>query len=297
MWDAIPSVADLQCAWQNLLQSAPTLSAAYCDAHDAGIWRAAAAHLDRQGFWWRPSWTELREGKRPPRHDARDPGEWPHGWQYWVSSITDTHFRRISMLTGRAASFRAHLRSHSGLNAGIVLSHAPTAPEYTVPPHLFRVILLERLALPLPVNEARCDGCHEPLDTLGRHLAACPRTGRLRKLASPIERMLARICREAGVRVRFNAFLRDMNVHVRADDERRIEVLAQDLPCFGGAQLAIDVTLRSALRSSGEPQPHAADVDGAILLEAPREKEATYPELASSNRCRLVVVAVETGGR
>ena len=109
--------------------------------------------------------------------------------------------------------------------------------------------------------------------------------------------MLARICREAGVRVRFNAFLRDMNVHVRADDERRIEVLAQDLPCFGGAQLAIDVTLRSALRSSGEPQPHAADVDGAILLEARRDKEATYPELASSTRCRLVVLALETGGR
>ena len=166
-----------------------------------------------------------------------------------------------------------------------------------MPPHLFRVILLERLALPLPVNEARCDGCHEPLDTLGRHLAACPRTGRLRKRASPIERMLARICREAGARVRFNAFLRDMNVHVRADDERRIEVLAQDLPCFGGAQLAIDVTLRSALRSSGEPQPHAADVDGAILLEARRDKEATYPELASSTRCRLVVLALETGGR
>ena len=90
---------------------------------------------------------------------------------------------------------------------------------------------------------------------------------------------------------------RDMNVHVRADDERRIEVLAQDLPCFGGAQLAIDVTLRSALISSGETQLHAADVDGAILLEARRDKEATYPELAWSTRCRLFVVAVETGGR
>ena len=43
------------------------------------------------------------------------------------------------MLTGRPASRRAHLRSHSGHNAGIALSHAPTAPEYTVPPHLFRV--------------------------------------------------------------------------------------------------------------------------------------------------------------
>ena len=220
LWDAIPWVPDLQCAWHILLQSAnpranhsmrtlpPTLSAAYCDAHDAGIWatarallggipqedeearqratlpmrmgglglrsaarcapaafwaswadslemirdrtpevaelvehrltaedpqngcleelRAAAAHLDRQGFWWRPSWTELREGKRPPQHNARDPGEWPHGWQYWASSTTDTHFRRISMLTGRAASFRAHLRSHSGLNAGLSTLCLPT---------------------------------------------------------------------------------------------------------------------------------------------------------------------------
>ena len=32
-----------------------------------------------------------------------------------------------------------------------------------------------------------------------------------------------------------------------------MEVLAQDLPCFGGAQLAVDVTLVSALCSSGEP--------------------------------------------
>ena len=174
------------------------------------------------------------------------------------------------------------------------LSHAPTAPEYTVPPHLFRVLLLERLALPLLVTEARCSGCHELLDLQGHHLAACPRTGRLKKRATPTERMLARICREAGARVRYNAFLRDMNVCVPANDERRIEVLAQDLPCFGGTQLAVDITLRSA---SGEPQPHAADVDGAVLLTARRDKEATYPELATSTRCRLVVVAIETGGR
>ena len=86
-------------------------------------------------------------------------------------------------------------------------------------------------------------------------------------------------------------------MHVPANDERRIEVLAQDLPCFGGAQLAVDITLRSALGSSGEPQPHAADVDGAVLLTARRDKEATYPELAMSTRCRPVVVAIETGGR
>ena len=51
------------------------------------------------------------------------------------------------------------------------------------------------------------------------------------------------------------------------------------------------------LGCSGEPQPHAADVDGAVLSAARNEKETTYPELASSARCRLVVVAIETGGR
>ena len=101
----------------------------------------------------------------------------------------------------------------------------PTAPEDTVPPHLFRVLLLERLVLQF---QARCNRCHEPLDPQGRHLAACPRTGRLKKHASPTERMLARICREAGARARYNAFLKDAGVHVVANDERRIEVLAQD---------------------------------------------------------------------
>ena len=72
--------------------------------------------------------------------------------------------------------------------------------------------------------------------------------------------------------MRCNAFLRDMNVGVRAADERRIEVLAQDLPCFLGAQLAIDITLRCALSSSGETHPDAADFDGAVLARARVDK-------------------------
>ena len=145
--------------------------------------------------------------------------------------------------------------------------------------------------------EAVCSGCRAPLDPLGRHRAACPRTGRLRKRASPTERMLARVCREASARVRFNAFLRNMNVNVAATDERRIEVLAQDLPCFGGAQLAVDITLRCVLSSVGEPHSNTADVDGAALMVAREDKERIYPELTMSGRCRLVVVAIETGGR
>ena len=170
--------------------------------------------------------------------------------------VSDTHYRRISKLTCRPASRRAHLRSHSGHNAGIgTRVHCSS----TLLP-----VTVAGAAGPLPVTEARCSGCHEPLDLQGHQLAACPRTGRLKKRATPTERMLA---------PRFS------------------------LPCFGGAKLAVDITLRSVLGSSGEPQPHAADVDGAVLLTARRDKEATYPELATSTRCRLVVVAIETGGR
>ena len=31
-----------------------------------GELRAGANELDHKGFWWRPSWTELHEGSRPP---------------------------------------------------------------------------------------------------------------------------------------------------------------------------------------------------------------------------------------
>ena len=50
--------------------------------------------------------------------------------------------------------------------------------------------------------------------------------------------------------VRCNTKLRDMNVAVPAADERAIEVLASGLPLFQGAQLAVDVTVRSALTAA-----------------------------------------------
>ena len=101
------------------------------------------------------------------------------------------------------------------------------------------------------------------------------------------------MCREAGASVRVNAKLRDMNVQIRADDERAIEVLAS----HHGAQLAVDITLRSPLTSGGLPRSEAAHVDGAVLHRARGDKEAKYRELLQGNRCHLVVVGVETGGR
>ena len=47
--------------------------------------------------------------------------------------------------------------------------------------------------------------------------------------------------------MRCNANLREMNVDVVASDEFTVEVVASGLPLYHGAQLAVDITLRSAL--------------------------------------------------
>ena len=79
---------------------------------------------------------------------------------------------------------------------------------------------------------------------------------------------------------------------------RRIEVIADGLTLFQGAQLAIDTTMVSPLRRDGTTRRGAARRPGVALEQARRTKEATYPELAGDEgRARLVVLAAETGGR
>ena len=112
-----------------------------------------------------------------------------------------------------------------------------------------------------------------------------------------MERAAARVCREAGATVVANALLRDPNLHTDRADDRRIEVIANGLPLWGGAQLAVDTTLVSALDSSGQPRRHQRRSQGAALRLARRSKERTYPELLRSPRCRLVVLALEVAGR
>ena len=68
-------------------------------------------------------------------------------------------------------------------------------------------------------------------------------------------------------------------------------------PHSHGAQLAVDITLRSALTAFGLPCPKAAQVSGAILQKARRDREAKYVELLHGDRCHLVVVGIETCGR
>ena len=73
-----------------------------------------------------------------------------------------------------------------------------------------------------------------------------------------------------------------------------MEVVADGLPLFHGAQLAVDTTMVS----TGARWRQCAERDGAALDQARRTKERTYPKLTGEHgRARLVVLACETGGR
>jgi hypothetical protein len=160
-----------------------------------------------------------------------------------------------------------------------------------------RVLALRRLQLPLPLT-ALCCSCGGHLDAYGDHRAACSTCGVLRLRAKPLEIAAARVCREAGARVAENVLLRNMNLQgVSARDGRQLEVVANGLPLWGGAQLAVDTTLVCPIRRNGYPQPHAEDTDGAQLIQARTRKERKYRELLASRRCRLVVLSLEVGGR
>ena len=64
-------------------------------------------------------------------------------------------------------------------------------------------------------------------------------------------------------------------------DARRLEVVVHGLPLFGGVQLAVDITMVSALHANGEARRGAARTDGVALAAARRRKERTYPELTA----------------
>ena len=93
--------------------------------------------------------------------------------------------------------------------------------------------------------------------------------------------------------------IRDLDLAVpNPGDLRRIEVIVDGLGIFGCAQVAVDATMVSPMRADGLPRTGAAARDGVALTTARLRKQRTYPELSGRHRrCRLVVLATETGGR
>ena len=191
---------------------------------------------------------------------------------------------------------RALLWSHSGPFSSTLFVAFPTTKATTFDPQPFRVLMLRRVHLPLPLSATAGVAV---LDSIGHHRAACAVARVLGRRVFPLESAAAQVCREAGARVGTNVMVRDLDLWPpHRIDNRRLEVVADGLPLHGGAELAIDTTLVSALTRDGTTRPGADRHDGVALTEAIRRKERTYPELSGEGgRARLVVLAAEVGGR
>ena len=256
----------------------------------------AAAQLQQHGFE-PPAWDQLMNN--PPVPPDPHPHEGPNimkGWQQGAANACHTTFQAELHSCLDPAS-QALLESQRGPHASRPFTTIPYHADTTYESHLFRILLLRRLRLPIPLTASHCR-CRRALDPYGDHHAACAQSGILRNRAGPLERAKARMCREAGARVTTNTLLTNLNIeHSTRPDDRRIEVIAKGLTLWGGTQLAIDTTLVSPLTRDGQPRRRAGRFTGAALQDARRRKERTYPELIGSRRCRLVVLGIETGGR
>ena len=245
-----------------------------------------------------PSWEALSHGVRPEllQPDEFEPGCQRGGWQHEAVSRVEVQFRDENLFNRLDNASKALVRSQGGVGAGLAFSTCPLCRVTRLEPHLFRVLLLRRLRLPFSLSGRSCR-CGLPLDSSGHHRAACARAGILGRRGFALESV--RICREAGGRVTTNVMVRDLDLAApNMFDARRLEVVVDGLPLFGGVQLAVDTTMVSALHANGEARRGAARTDGVALAAARRRKERTYPKLtARGARARLVVLGVEVGGR
>ena len=173
------------------------------------------------------------------------------GWQRAAPRAVDDQAAE-TLLAALDARCAALVEPQTGTLASRVFLALPTAAEFRLDLLSMRVLLLRRLRLPLPLAAATCH-CRRVLDVFGDHWAACPRSGLLRPRTVPLERAAACVCREAGATVACNVRIRDFNLELDRLNDRRIEVIANGLPLWGGAQLAVNVTLVSALETNGVP--------------------------------------------
>ena len=111
-----------------------------------------------------PSWEALANGERPPMREPDDfePGDKRHGWQHEAASRIERQHRG-RLMPRFAEQEQALLRSQSGPLAGVAFSTTPSSYLKRIESHLFRVLLLRRLRLSLPLSARQCR-CGRPLD-------------------------------------------------------------------------------------------------------------------------------------
>ena len=123
----------------------------------------AAWALEGVMGWSPPSWFAIWNGARPDTHQPEEfePGG-KRGWRHEAASRVDQRFRD-DLFVRMSNSSHALVRSQGGPGAGLALATCPTCRITRIEPQLFRIVLLRRLNLPLPLSARFCR-CGLPLD-------------------------------------------------------------------------------------------------------------------------------------
>ena len=177
------------------------------------------------------------------------------GWQHAAASKVEHHHREELFVHMRPSH-----RAQVGPGAGMALSSAPVNFLTRIPPHLFRVVLLRRPPTPFasivahmpvwppnPTSLATTEHrAHEPgcWGEGGSHWKARQpeSAGKLEAESQPTSWSVIWTLPEP-----------------RSADGRRLEVVVDGLPLFGGCQLAVDTTV--VVRSSHRG---AENLDGGV---------------------------------
>ena len=242
----------------------------------------AAACLTTQGYAV-PAWDEALSDL-PGLHSRHDePADFLRGGQRRASHACNERALETHLADLSPAS-RALLLSQAGPHAARAFTVLPPSDDVAIPDSHFRVLLLRRLRMPLPLGPRSCS-CRGALDAYGDHRAACSTSSVLASRALPLERAIARVCQEAGARVGRNVALAAMNIDVPVHDARRIEVVCNGPPLWHGAQLAVDATLVSPVAGKNKPRNSPTHRAGAALDLVYRHPRA-YIQVHNSEDCR-----------
>ena len=193
----------------------------------------------------------------------------------WRRISPNRQNRRRGNHEPRQTRLLRHLFSQTGPCSSRVFTSVPSCPELAYSPSLFRVLLLRRLRLPLPFTARSCRR-DRLLDPLSNHRAACPGPAPC-ALAAALSSTLLRGFAARPAHASQPTPLRDLNAPVDCLDDRRIEVIANGLPLWNGAQLAVDTTIVSPLTRDAVPRSRHDLARPVALLDARRQKERTYP--------------------
>ena len=137
----LPSVAaTILQALNNLDEAQPCIQAA----------QAAHQHIHAHG-WEPPSWQQVL-GQQPPQTQAEAfTGPTQPGWQHHASASFH-RTARAGVYNSIDAASQALLDSQTGPFASRAFTTIPYTTDTTYPDHIFRILLLRRLRLPLPLR-------------------------------------------------------------------------------------------------------------------------------------------------